>query len=133
MAGARLTQRELRCIHGLARCMLPEGFDVPGGDKAGVAARMQEQTAYLNPAVARRLAWIVRLWDWSPLLSRHRARFGDLDPAIQDEWVERGYRSRAVLRRLHVAALKQFIFLAWASGSAARPTTVGWAYQPLIG
>ena len=115
MTHVRLTRRDLRCIQGLARCMLPEGFDVPGGDKAGVADRMQEQNAYLAPAIARRLGWIVRLWDWSSLLSGHRARFGDLDPAAQQQWVERGYRSRTALRRLHLAVLRQLIFLAWAS------------------
>lgn len=115
MARMRLSPRDLACIEGLARCMLPDGFEIPGGEKAGVAGRMQEQTAYLTPAVATRLAWILRLWDWSPLLSRHRSRFGRLDPVSQARWVERGYRSRSALRRLHVAALKQLVFLAWAS------------------
>lgn len=111
----RLSEREMRCIAALARCMLPEGMELPGGDRAGVAARMQEQTSYLSPRVTSRLRWIVRLWDLTPLASRLRKRFGGLSPDDQAEWLESAYRSRSAVRRLHVAALKQLIFLAWAS------------------
>ena len=95
--------------------MLPEGHGLPGGDTADVAGRMEEQTAFLSPRVVARLRWIVSAWDLSPVATRARARFSSLDRNAQKDWVERCYRSRSALRRLHVAALKQLVFLAWAS------------------
>ena len=92
--------------------MLPAGFDLPDGESAEVAQRLQEQTAYLTPRVVARLRFLVRLWEWAPLLSRERTPYSRLDPVFQAGWLERAYRSRWVLRRLHVAALKQVLFLA---------------------
>lgn len=93
--------------------MLPSGFGLPDGGVAG--ARLQEQVAYLSPKVVGRLKLLVRLWEWTPLLSRHRSSFSTLGAAEQSAWLEGAYRSRAAVRRLHVAALKQIVFLAWAS------------------
>jgi GMC oxidoreductase len=93
--------------------MLPAGFGLPDGGP--VATRLQEQVAYLSPKVVGRLKLLVRLWEWSPLLSRHRSAFSRLEAGEQSAWLERAYRSRAAVRRLHVAALKQIVFLAWAS------------------
>lgn len=107
--------RDLACLDALARAMLPEGFGLPGGEAAGVARRMQEQTSYLSPRVVARLRVIVRLWEWAPLLSRDRTPYSRLDPVLQAGWLERAYRSRWTVRRLHVAVLKQVLFLAWAS------------------
>ncbi|MEA2451538.1 MAG: hypothetical protein QOG04_248 [Actinomycetota bacterium] len=95
--------------------MLPEGFELPGGGQAQVAERLEEQTSYLTPRVIARLRVIVRLWEWAPLLSRERRSYSRLDPIFQVGWLERAYRSRFPIRRLHVAALKQILFLAWAS------------------
>lgn len=107
--------RDLACLDGLARAMLPEGSALPGGEAAGVARRLQEQTIYLTPRVVLRLRFIVRLWEWAPLLSRDRTTYSRLDPVAQAGWLERAYRSRWAVRRLHIAALKQILFLAWAS------------------
>lgn len=109
------SDRDLACIDALARAMLPEGFDLPGGGTAEVADRLRQQTSYMSPRVVARMRMLVRLWEWAPLLSRERTSYSRLDPVFQVGWLERAYRSRWVLRRLHVAALKQVLFLAWAS------------------
>ena len=95
--------------------MLPAGFDLPDGEGAEVGRRLQEQTAYLTPRVVARMRFLVQVWEWAPMLSRERSPYSRLDPVFQAGWLERAYRSRWVLRRLHVAALKQILFLAWAS------------------
>jgi NAD-dependent dihydropyrimidine dehydrogenase PreA subunit len=68
--------------------------------------------------VRTRVRWLIRAWDLSTVASRHGKRFGSLDERAQARWLERSYRSKSAVRRLHVAALKQLVFLAWASTGA---------------
>ncbi|MGH2694837.1 MAG: GMC family oxidoreductase N-terminal domain-containing protein, partial [Actinomycetota bacterium] len=45
----------------------------------------------------------------------HLRTFSRLDHGAQSDWVETCYRSRIAFRRLHVAALKQLLYLTWAA------------------
>jgi len=108
--------------------MLPEGHGLPGARTAGVATHLEAQVAHWTPAVRARVRTLIRVWDASPLVSRYRARYGGLDPSDQAEWLERCYRSKNALRRLHVAALKQLVFLAWAATEAVEDA-LGYDYR----
>ena len=109
------SERELRTLAALARVLLPEGHGLPGAETARVAERLEDRARSWEPVVRARIRWFVRAWDLSPLASAHRKRFSRLSEADQVRWVERCYRSRATWRRLQIAALKQLVFLQWAS------------------
>ena len=64
--------------------------------------------------MATRVRSLIVAFELGPLLS-HRRRFSSLDRATQKAWVERMYRSRLGWQRLQIAALKQLLFLEWAS------------------
>jgi choline dehydrogenase-like flavoprotein len=104
-----------RCVEDLARILLPEGHGLPGAVTAGVGAALEERASSWNPAVRARVRWLIRAWELSSVVSSYRKPFTKLTHAQQEEWVERCYRSRRAARRLHIAALKQLIFLTWAS------------------
>ena len=108
-----LTERERVCVAGLARAMLPASNGLPGGEV--VPARLDEQLRSWTSLTRARVRWLLRVWDLAPLGSRYRSRFSTLPPPAQDDFVASSYRSRNATRRLHVAALKQLVFLAWAS------------------
>ncbi len=95
--------------------LLPEGHGLPGADSAGVAASLDARAVSWDAHVLTNVRWLLRVWELSPLLSRHRRLFSSLTPDRQQEWTERSYHSRAAWRRLQVTALKQLIFLEWAS------------------
>lgn len=122
------SEREKAALEGLARAMLPEGYGVPGAVSAGVADRLEEQAGSWTPQVRERVRWLVRLWDLGPIASRHLRRFGGLEAAEQSDWLQRSYKAKSPARRLHVAALKQLIFLAWASAEVVEDA-LGYDYR----
>ena len=110
-----LSTSDRAALDGLARAMLPEGYGVPGAASARVAERLEAQAAGWTPSLRKRVRWLIRAWDLGSLGSRHRKRYGGMSSDAQQEWLDRCYRSKSAARRLHVAALKQLVFLAWAS------------------
>lgn len=121
-----LTDRERACIAGLAHAMLPATNSLPGGEV--VVDRLAEQLDSWTPLTRARVRWLVRAWDVAPLASRYRARFSELSPSDQENFVAASYRARNPARRLHMAALKQFVFLAWASVPAVEDA-LGYDYR----
>src|SRR3990170_3156181 len=112
---ADLSPRERRSVRALASALLPEGHDLPGADSLDVGARLEERMGAWKRRVAASVRMLIRAWELSPLASRHLRVFSALSPEDQRAWVASCYRSRIGFRRLHVAALKQMIFLVWAS------------------
>ncbi|MGH3118543.1 MAG: gluconate 2-dehydrogenase subunit 3 family protein, partial [Gaiellales bacterium] len=110
-----LGRRQRKTLEGLAAALLPGHTELPGADRAGVAEAIETRMASWAPRVRSAVRMLLIAWELSPLLSRHRRRFASLDPHLQVAWTEQCYRSRRAFRRLHVAALKQLVFLAWAS------------------
>ncbi|HEV3472539.1 MAG TPA: GMC family oxidoreductase [Actinomycetota bacterium] len=108
-----LSDRERAAAAGLARAMLPASDGLPGGEV--VVDRLDEQLGSWTPVTRARVRFLLRAWDLAPLTSRYRARFSELRATDQERVVTAAYRSRNAARRLHVAALKQLMFLAWSS------------------
>ena len=109
------SERELRTLGGLARVLLPETDGLPGAESARSASALAARAATWDSHVSNGFRWLLRLWEIAPLFSTHRTTFSKLSPALQSEWTEKTYHSRSTARRLQATALKQVIFLEWAS------------------
>jgi choline dehydrogenase-like flavoprotein len=125
---ADLSARQRSSVSALARALLPEGHGIPGADSLDVASRLEERMGTWKRRVAASVRMLIRAWDLTPLLSRHLRVFSALSPEDQQAWVASCYRSRVAFRRLHVAALKQMIFLVWASAPEAEDA-IGYDYR----
>jgi choline dehydrogenase-like flavoprotein len=123
-----LSRRQRSTLEGLAEALLPSGLGLPGANEADVARAIEERMISWRPRVAAGVRFLLRTWDLGPLLSKHTSRFSNLDPETQAAWTERCYRSRWTARRLQVAALKQLIFLAWASSPVVEDA-IGYDYR----
>jgi len=121
-------ERERRVLDAVGRAMIPDRDGFPGAGAAGVADRLVERSRWWDPAVVKRVTLLLRVWDLSSLFSGHLRRFSRLDPRNQSAWVETCYRSRVAARRLQVAALKQLVFLQWASTPEAEEA-LGYDYR----
>ena len=110
-----LTEREKETLAALAEAMLPSGYALPGAAIARVAETFDGRAAGLDRSVLSGIKLLLRVWELAPLASRHRKTFTKLDPEQQRHWTNACYRSKRAWRRLQVSALKQLIFLEWAS------------------
>ena len=104
-----------RCLSALAPILLPSGAGLPGADEARVGQRLTERMSSWDPTMSRRVRSLILAFELGPVASRHRRTFSRLGHDEQVAWVEGLYRSKVAWRRLHLAALKQFVFLEWAS------------------
>jgi choline dehydrogenase-like flavoprotein len=111
--------RDERVLSALARVLLPEKHGLPGAEDAEVGARLAARIENFRPRVRAGARLMIRAWELSPLLSRRPRRFTRLTEPEQERWVHGAYRSRRTSRRLHIAALKQLVFIEWASSSPA--------------
>ncbi len=110
-----LSRRQRSSLSALADALLPHGHGLPGATEVDVAARLDDRVASWHPRLRRFVQALVTSWEVAPLLSRHLRPFSALDPADAAAWTSSAYRSRVAARRLQVAALKQLVFLEWAS------------------
>jgi len=111
------TERDRQTFDALAQALLPEGHGLPGAASVKVADTLFARAESWEPSVKDGVRWLLRAWEYSPLLSKYRRRFTRLTPEERSEWTERCYRSRITAKRLQVTALKQLVFLEWASSS----------------
>jgi NAD-dependent dihydropyrimidine dehydrogenase PreA subunit len=123
-----LTERDTATLAALATHLLPEAAGLPGADRLELARRLQMRSARWDRAQVQRIAALVRAWDASPLASKHLKRFTSLSPEAQSEWVESSYRSKVAWRRLLSSALKQLLFIEWASTPAVEDE-LGYDYR----
>ena len=123
-----LRERETRTLAALAACLLPEGCGLPGADELGLAERMQQRSRTWDAAQVKQIGALVRSWELAPLASKNLKTFSKLTPEQRGAWVEACYRSRVAWRRLLTAALKQLIFIEWAS-SAPVEDELGYDYR----
>ncbi len=110
-----MSERDRRIVRTLAEVTLPEGHGLPGAESVGVASALEERMEWWHPRTRAGVRSLLRAWEWGPLLSRFRKPFSRLSSRDRAAWLEDCYRSRLTARRLHVAALKQILFLVWAS------------------
>lgn len=122
-----LTPNDARVAAALAESMLPDGHGLRGAGSIDFAGRFGRRAATWEPRVAAQIAWLLRVWDLSPVLAR-RKRFTGLSDTGRREWVEDCYRSRRAYRRLHVSGLKQILYLVWASAPEVE-ATLGYDYS----
>lgn len=108
-----------RTLTALAPILIPGGYGLPSALETEVADRLSERMASWTPSMATRVRTLILTFEYGPLLSKHRRRFSSLDPDTQRNWVQAIYRSRVGWKRLQIAALKQLVFLEWASSPAA--------------
>jgi choline dehydrogenase-like flavoprotein len=106
---------EKRILHALALAMLPGAHGLPGAATARAAEAIDGRIESWDRGVVAGVKWLLRSWELSPLASRYRRTFTKLDPAQQREWTDASYHSKRGWRRLQVTALKQLIFMEWAS------------------
>ncbi|MDQ4095112.1 MAG: GMC family oxidoreductase [Actinomycetota bacterium] len=108
------TSRQRRTIAHLSDILLPEGHGLPGGSATQVGNLLERQIARWDRVPRSVIVALVRLWDLSPLLA-YRKRFSSLDADGRERWTRRAYRSRIGAWRQVIVALKQLLYLAWAS------------------
>jgi NAD-dependent dihydropyrimidine dehydrogenase PreA subunit len=109
------SRSELRCLELLAAVLLPEGHGLPGARATNLMEQLEARALTWDPKVRMRFRTLVRAFEWSPLLSRHRRRFSRLDARARERWVKAALHSRIGVRRLGARGVKQLVFLAWAS------------------
>lgn len=110
-----MDRRSARSLRALCDRLLPGGHGLPGAAELGVAAAFQERMASWSPATRASVAWLLRAWEWGPVLSRHLRPFSALGPARQAAWIESCRRARFGLRRQLLQLVKQLVFLTWAA------------------
>ena len=120
--------REIRCLDALARVLLPEGHGLPGAATVNAIDLLDAQARTWDPAVLKRVRWLVRAWELAPVASGRLRPFSALSPVAQRDWTEASYRSRRTWRRMIASALKQLLFLAWAMSPEAEDA-VGYDYR----
>jgi choline dehydrogenase-like flavoprotein len=109
------TPRQRSCLEGLAQVLLPEGHGLPGASAARAVELLEKHVGEWESVARSGVLSLVIAWELSPLASRHPKIFSRLSPEQQEEWVARNQRSRFASRRVLLQALKQLVFLAWAS------------------
>lgn len=117
LRGRGFGRAELRCLELLADVLLPEGHGLPGARSVDLVAELRNRAETWQPRVRARFRALVRIFEWSPLLSRRR-RFSRLTPDERSRFVKSSLRSRSPAARLCATALKQLVLLAWASTPA---------------
>ncbi|MDQ3985285.1 MAG: GMC family oxidoreductase [Actinomycetota bacterium] len=95
--------------------LLPQGHGLPGASAVEVSERVAENISTWEPVARAGALWLVRIWELSPLLSPHLRPFSRLSPSARESWVSASIHSRIPARRLVLMALKQLVFLSWAS------------------
>lgn len=110
-----LSVRKYATLRRLAEVLIPEGHGLPGAKQVDGARRMDEQLAAWDPPARAGVGWMLLVLELSPLLSRHRRRFTKLDDAAALKWFGAGLHARVGPVRMSFMALKQLVFLAWAS------------------
>jgi choline dehydrogenase-like flavoprotein len=123
-----LSERETATLKALGKHLLPEGHALPGADAIDVARRLQKRSETWDRGQVKRVSILVRAWELAPIASRHLKRFGSLPDDEQRVWVQTCHRSRVAWRRLLTSALKQLIFIEWAS-SAEIEDELGYDYR----
>ena len=123
-----MTPSVRRTLSLLAPILVPGGHGLPSADDTMVADRLCERMSSWTPATAARIRLLVLSFEASPLMSRHRRRFSALSPQARRDWVQESYRSKAAWRRLQLAAIKQLVFIEWASSPEAEDA-LGYDYR----
>lgn len=108
------SRRQRRAVAALADVLLPDGHDIPGAGAMKATDRLEDQVRAWDPTTRAGVGALVSSWDLLPVIRRGRS-FGRLGPEDQEEWVRQSVRSKSGVRRQLYIALKQLIFLAWAS------------------
>lgn len=106
--------RQRRTVAYLADILLPEGHGLPGAAAMRAGELLERQIARWDRVPRLTIVALVRLWEVSPLLARRRL-FSSLEPGERERWTRRAYRSRIGAWRQVIVALKQLLYLAWAS------------------
>lgn len=111
------TEQDRQTLAALAATLLPEGHGLPGASAVGVTDSLLPRAETWDPSVRDGVRWLLRAWEYGPLLSRYRRRFSRLTESERTDWTERAYHSPVTARRMQVMALKQLVFLEWASSA----------------
>ena len=106
--------RQLASIEALADVLLPEGHGLPSASAMHVRDLLDRQVGNWDAGARAGVRGLVWVWELSPVLS-HRHTFSSLTRVQRERWVERAVRTRVGAWRQVLAALKQLIYLAWAS------------------
>ena len=116
VSGGRLLRaRDLKTLELLADVLLPRGHELPGASAVEVGERLGRDISTWEPVARAGALWLVRAWELSPLFSSQLRNFSRLPPTARERWVTASMHSKAPTRRLILMALKQLIFLSWAS------------------
>lgn len=116
-----------RTLRALVPILIPGGYGLPSGVEGRVADRLCERMSAWTPAMASRIRLLIVAFELGPVFSRHVRPFSSLTEADRRAWVETFYRSRLAMRRLQLAALKQLVFIEWASTPEAE-AALGYDY-----
>ncbi len=114
-ARSALSRRQYATLARLAEVLVPEGHGLPGASAVGSARLLDHQLASWDPPARAAVRGMLVSLELSPLLSRHRRRFTRLADEDALAWAKAGLRSRWRPLRMMLLALKQLVFLAWAS------------------
>lgn len=106
--------RQRASIEALADVMLPEGHGLPGATAMHVTDLLDRQVSGWDPSSRAGVRLLVWTWELSPLPTLRR-RFSSLPAEERERWVERATRTRVAAWRQVLVALKQLVYLAWAS------------------
>jgi choline dehydrogenase-like flavoprotein len=124
-----LSKRRFQALQRFAEAVLPHGGNLePSASEVGVAERVDASAARLDPAVKKRLDWLLTYWDWQSLFSRSLRRFSRVGPVAAGGAVERASHSRNPLKRTAF----QFLKLLTVNQYAATPTierAIGYTYS----
>lgn len=114
MTGRAFSAAQRRTIEHLADAILPEGHGLPGGTATQVSELLDRQVGAWDRGSRTGIRALLTVWEMAPLFFL-RKRFSSLSPEARDRWVAHSYRSRVGVWRQVIVALKQLVYLAWAS------------------
>ena len=111
---AAFNRVQLETVGNLADVLLPEGHGLPGGVAMHVDELLDRQVGRWDGVTKSGIRALLWVWEISPLFTK-RKRFSALSPTERERWVAGAYRSRIGAWRQVIVALKQLMFIAWAS------------------
>ena len=114
MTKPAFTRRQRASVEALADALLPEGHGLPGATAMHVRDLLDQQVGGWDASVRAGVSLLVWVWELSPLLV-HRRTFSSLGAEQRAKWVARAARTRVAAWRQIFVALKQLVYLAWAS------------------
>lgn len=111
-----LRKRRFATLAAFAEALIPPGGAIAySASDVGTAERVDAALAGFEPVVRKRFALLIRLWEWSSVLSRYLRPFSRLSPQARTAHCERAARSRSPLHRNTFMFLKLICLNQWAS------------------